>query len=75
MATLSIGKLASLLRERKLSPVELTQAMLDRIEKQNPALNAYLTALPETALEQAREAERAIAAASTAGRCTAFLSP
>ncbi len=67
VTTLSIGKLASLLRERKLSPVELTQAMLDRIEKQNPALNAYLTALPETALEQAREAERAIASGQYRG--------
>ena len=67
VATLSIEKLASLLRERKLSPVELAQAMLDRIEKQNPALNAYLTPLPETALEQAREAERAIAAGQYRG--------
>ena len=67
VATLSIEKLARLLRERKLSPVELTQAMLARIEKQNPALNAYLTLLPETALEQAREAERAITAGQYRG--------
>ena len=67
VATLSIEKLARLLRERKLSPVELAQAMLARIEKQNPALNAYLTLLPEMALEQAREAERAITAGQYRG--------
>lgn len=67
VATLSLEKLATLLRERKLSPVELTQATLARIEKENPALNAYLTPLPEPALEQAREAEQAISAGKYRG--------
>ncbi len=60
-------KLSALLRDRKLSPVELAQAMLARIEKLNPVLNAYLTVLPEVALEQAREAERAIGAGQYRG--------
>lgn len=67
VATLGIERLADLLRSRKLSPVELAQAMQARIEKQNPALNAYLTPLPELALAQAREAERAITAGQYRG--------
>jgi aspartyl-tRNA(Asn)/glutamyl-tRNA(Gln) amidotransferase subunit A len=45
-------------RSREISPVEVTMAVLERIERLNPALNAYVTLTPEMALEQAREAER-----------------
>lgn len=44
-------------RQRKLSPVELTRFLLDRIEKLNPALNVYITVCGESALQQARQAE------------------
>jgi len=46
-----------LYRQRKLSPVELTRHLLDRIEKLNPALNAYLTVCRESAIEEAARAE------------------
>jgi aspartyl-tRNA(Asn)/glutamyl-tRNA(Gln) amidotransferase subunit A len=46
-------------RTRELSPVEVTQSVLDRIEALNPELNAFITLTPELALEGARAAERA----------------
>ncbi|MFI5056999.1 MAG: amidase [Candidatus Acidiferrales bacterium] len=53
----SIEDVASLFRKRKLSPIELTKLMLDRIERLNPKLNAYITVTPELALTQAKKAE------------------
>src|SRR6516165_2959728 len=52
---------AELIRRRKLSPVELIQIYLERIEKLNPSLLAYVTVEPEHALRAAREAERTLA--------------
>jgi amidase len=53
---------AERLRRKDLSPVELTRAQLARIESRNPALHAYLVVLAESALAEARAAEREIAA-------------
>src|SRR5215471_16527827 len=53
----TIVEAAPLLREKKISPVELTQACLTRIDKLNPALNAFITVMADSALEQARTAE------------------
>lgn len=58
----SIEQLAPLIQKKKISPVELTQLMLRRIERLNPKLNAYLTVTAEMALKQARTAEAEIAA-------------
>jgi len=58
----SVAELAPLLKARKLSPVELVRACLDRIESINPKVNAFITVTGEHALEQARQAEREIAA-------------
>jgi aspartyl-tRNA(Asn)/glutamyl-tRNA(Gln) amidotransferase subunit A len=49
------------LRSRRLSPVELTRATLDRIERLNPSLGAYYVVFAEEALARAREAEAEIA--------------
>ena len=57
-------ELAALIRARTLSPVELTRAVLERIERLNPALNAFCTLTPEAALAAARDAEQAV----TSGR-------
>ncbi len=46
-------------RNRSLSPVEVTTAVLNRIEAADPAINAYVTVTPELALEHASAAERA----------------
>lgn len=59
---LSVTEASRLIRQRRLSPVELTRAFLDRIETFDPQLNAYLLVTAERALEQAREAEAEIGA-------------
>ena len=59
---LSVTEASRLIQQRRLSPVELTRAFLDRIETFDPQLNAYLLVTAERALEQAREAEAEIAA-------------
>jgi aspartyl-tRNA(Asn)/glutamyl-tRNA(Gln) amidotransferase subunit A len=55
-----ISKIAERLRQRKISPVELTTACLAQIEKLNPGLNAFITITAESALAQARHAEKEI---------------
>ena len=45
---------------RKISPVELTRACLQRIEERDPSLNAFITVTAEAALGQARTAEKEI---------------
>lgn len=59
---LTIAEASKLIAQRKLSPVELTTAFLDRIERLDPLLNAYLLVLREEALASARAAEAEIAA-------------
>jgi aspartyl-tRNA(Asn)/glutamyl-tRNA(Gln) amidotransferase subunit A len=46
------------LAQRELSPVELTETVLARIEQHNEQMRAYITITRETALDQARQAER-----------------
>ena len=57
---LEISELARLLASRKVSPVELTESMLRRIERLDPGLKSYALVTPELALEQARSAEQMI---------------
>ena len=57
---LSIHEAAGLIQSRELSPVELTQAFLDRIESVDDQLKTYITLLPDSAMEQARAAEAEI---------------
>src|SRR5712675_221275 len=57
----TIVDLAPRLKRKEVSPVELTQACLDRIEQLNPALNAFITVTGESALAEARAAEIEIA--------------
>jgi len=56
----TICELSRKLRDRDISPVELTQHCLVLIEKLNPGLNAYITVCAKSALDQARRAEREI---------------
>jgi aspartyl-tRNA(Asn)/glutamyl-tRNA(Gln) amidotransferase subunit A len=51
-------ELARMLRRGDVSSREITQSVLDRIEQKEAILNAYITTLPEAALEQADEADR-----------------
>ncbi|MGH9394963.1 MAG: amidase family protein, partial [Terriglobales bacterium] len=55
---LPIRELGAKLRARVVSPVELTQAYLDRSRRLGPGLNAFATLTPERALRQARQAEQ-----------------
>jgi aspartyl-tRNA(Asn)/glutamyl-tRNA(Gln) amidotransferase subunit A len=57
---LSLSEASRLIRDKKISPVELTQGCLKRIERLNPKLNAFITVTAESALAQAREAETEI---------------
>src|ERR1700720_956295 len=59
-------KLAELIRTREVSPVEVVQAHLDRIEAINPKLNAIVT-VADGALEAARAAEAAVLAGDELG--------
>jgi len=56
----TIRELSQKLFDRSISPVELTHDCLDRIEKLNPILNAFITVTAESALDRARVAEREI---------------
>ena len=67
LAYLSASRLAEMIRRRELSPVELVRACLDRIERRNPAVNAFVTVCADQALDQARAAERAVVAGEQLG--------
>ena len=59
---LSIGALGRLYAKKEVSPVEVTKAYLERIERLNPKINAFLTINSDQALAQAKEAQKAILA-------------
>jgi aspartyl-tRNA(Asn)/glutamyl-tRNA(Gln) amidotransferase subunit A len=64
---LSIAEASELIRRKALSPVELTQALLDRAALLDPKIHAYLRVTPDLALKQARLAEREIMAGNHRG--------
>ena len=57
---LSVSELAKRIESKKLSPVDLTQVYLDRSQKLGPRFNAYARLTGETALEQAKAADKEI---------------
>src|SRR5262245_2602007 len=59
--------LAELIRRRALSPVEIMRAVLERIERLNGHLGAYVAVHAERALAEARAAERAVMAGQPLG--------
>ena len=60
-------QLARWIRERTISPVELAEACLARIERLNPSLNAFLTVRPDETMAEARQAEADVAAGRPLG--------
>jgi aspartyl-tRNA(Asn)/glutamyl-tRNA(Gln) amidotransferase subunit A len=58
----TIAELGVLIRTRQLSPVTLTRACIARVKAIDPALHAFILLLEESALAEAQEAEREIAA-------------
>ncbi len=67
LTDLSIAAAAAQLRSRSVSPVELTEAYLERIERLNPAINAYVTVTGERARADARRAAEEIAKSGPRG--------
>ena len=57
LTRLTLREAGELVRRREVSPVELTRACLQRIERLNPVLNAFITVTADQAMAQAREAE------------------
>jgi aspartyl-tRNA(Asn)/glutamyl-tRNA(Gln) amidotransferase subunit A len=60
LAWLSATELAALIRRKKVSPVEVVDAVLDRIAALNPRLNAFVTLTDAAARREAKAAERAV---------------
>jgi len=57
---LSIAQLSEQLRKRTISPVEITQAYLTRVQTLDPKLNSYITVTAARALQEAKAAEAQI---------------
>src|SRR5919197_2653362 len=57
---LSAAETAVAIKTKQLSPVEVVQAYLDRIERLDGQLHAYITVLHEAALAAARQAEQTV---------------
>ena len=57
---LPASRLATLIRARKVSSVEVIDSVLDRIEKLNHVVNAYVLVTAEQARAEAKAAERAV---------------
>jgi len=64
---LTASQLSRLIETKEVSPVEATEAYLDRIEAVDPELNSYITVTGEQALEAARQAEHEIATSQYRG--------
>lgn len=63
----SAVELASMIRTRKVSSVDVTKAVLDRIEQHNPAINAFVTIHREEALCSAQKADEALMSGQRVG--------
>ena len=62
LAYMPATEMARLIRRKELSPVDLVQAVLGRIDEVDPALNCFCFTFPEESLEKARAAEAAVMA-------------
>jgi aspartyl-tRNA(Asn)/glutamyl-tRNA(Gln) amidotransferase subunit A len=62
-----VRELSELVRTRQVSPIELTEIFLERLETIGPTYNAVVTLTPERAMEQARRAESELASGNYRG--------
>jgi len=67
LTSLSAAEMARQVRAKKIPPVELVRAHLERIEQLNPKLNALVHVDAEGALKQAKEREQTLARGEAAG--------
>src|SRR5262245_46784572 len=63
----TVSDLSKLIQTQTVSPVEIVETCLNRIEKFNPELNAFITVLGDDAFEQAKRAESEIRAGQWRG--------
>ncbi len=64
---LSLAQAAEMIGRRELSPLELTEACLERIDRVDPSLNAFITVTAQEAREEARQAAAEIAGGTYKG--------
>jgi len=67
ICSLSAVQMAEAVKKKNLSPVEITEAVLNRIERLNPVVNAYCTVAGESARRQAKDAEAEVMRGSVLG--------
>jgi aspartyl-tRNA(Asn)/glutamyl-tRNA(Gln) amidotransferase subunit A len=67
LTEMTIAEVGAAIAKRSVSPVELTEAYLARIERLNPSINAYVTVTAERARADARRAMEEIAAGKSRG--------
>lgn len=67
LATASAVRTAHAIRDREVSPTEATKAAIERVERLNPQLNAFVYTAFEEALERATEADAAVASGAELG--------
>jgi len=65
---LTIAQASQLIADKKLSPVELTQACLDRVKQQDDVLHAFILPTQERAMSDARAAEARVMAGLSRGK-------
>ena len=59
--------LARQIRRREISPVELMESVIHRVESRNPSLNAFVFTAFDEALDKAKHAEQAVVSGATLG--------
>ena len=64
---MSVAEIAAAYAERTLSPVELVQALFDRVARLDPVLHAFILPDPDAALASARQAEQELSAGRSRG--------
>lgn len=67
IAFMNAVELGSKIRRRDLSPVEVVNFFLDRINERNPEINAFVTMVSEEAMQRAKSAERALMSGGSLG--------
>lgn len=68
LCSMSLAEAAALIQRKQLSPVELTRACLERIQREDPRINSFIAVYADKAIEQARIAEQEICAGNCRGQ-------
>ena len=67
IAFMNATELGSRIRRRDLSPVEVVNFFLDRINERNPEINAFVTMVSDEAIQRAKSAESALMSGQALG--------